>query len=356
MILLDRGWPTPITAVLLCLSVVAQRPARAAAPEYEGEGVAQIVGGNVVSARRRALKAAQREAVVQAVEAHLPAGHTGPQTQPSVQIHRRFARYLERYRVLTEEQQGRHFHIRIAATLDLGRLRRDLAAALGGSGAPSSGEVRIRLAVRTETRPPAPAINQRLAARVVSRLRWLGFEVAADGAAARVTSVVSIRPAEAVRGVALPSAHASTTISVAPAAAQVTGQGWGVGRRQAEADEAAAIRSVESAMSRLVPVLRSRWPSSLTRSGRHVVRVSGVRSFSQFAAIREACAEKTGGVRSCLPRRFTRGEACFLVTTTAALKTSALAAAFAKHRFEGYALKIKRAGGGAAWLALEAKP
>lgn len=340
----------------------------ALAAEFEGEGQVPIVGGNLVSARRRALRQAQRDAVVRAVESIVPPERR-PESRPAgpldSRIYRRHLRYLRRYRVLSEEQQGARFAIKIAATLNLKRLRREIAATLGGAGSAATAP-RIAVVVGLTLRPSSPALRQQLTRLVGARLRQHGFDVAAASAPAtasrrlRLTGVISVQPAAGVRGIALPGAQADAALEVdaLPRATRARAQArrWGIGGSRGAAEASAAQRAAEAALARLVPLLQERWPAALTRPGQRLIHIANVAAPRQLAALRATLAERVPGVRSARMRRIARGEVVFVVEAAVSMTSAKLAAALSKQTFEGFKLETNRVEGGASWLALVTTP
>jgi hypothetical protein len=99
----------------------------ALASEFEGEGYAEVVDGNIVSARARALREGRRQAFSQALRRMLRIAPGGE--LPAVVKRwalQREADYLRSYRVLTEEQTEAYVRIRVSLSLDAGDLRDQL--------------------------------------------------------------------------------------------------------------------------------------------------------------------------------------------------------------------------------------
>jgi hypothetical protein len=107
-----------------------------------GEGQATIVGGNVASARERALIEAFKRAVDTAIDG-LGLGPDVRANQPKlvVQVLGRARAFVRRYRTLDEgERVPGSYSVRIDAEIDEGALRRALERPVGGgvTGAPST--------------------------------------------------------------------------------------------------------------------------------------------------------------------------------------------------------------------------
>ena len=171
--------------------------------EYNGVGEARIVGGNQVTARKRALDRARRDAIVRAVTSRLS-------SEELVNINRRleyriFPRY-DRYvaqlsRVVRDKGPNRHFRVEVAAVVLLKRLAQDLQQIHAAPGPPAlcekgqrrrpgvrspfgcgsrSGRVRRRSRLVESTRRAPDGLSTILR---ISLIRFVGSARSRDGAA-----------------------------------------------------------------------------------------------------------------------------------------------------------------------------
>lgn len=158
-------------------------------------GIAQatIVGGNIASARERALSDALKQAVAQAVDAIVPEATRAAHPKVAAQILGRARSYVRRYRTLEEgELPGHLYGVRVEADIDEPAVHRAFdrgaAAAAPGTSSTAEGGRAIYLLVvngpaeaqtavtaalsatgaRVEQAPPSPADGSRLAAAASS--------------------------------------------------------------------------------------------------------------------------------------------------------------------------------------------
>lgn len=350
---------------LICLSFLLVTPSVAAhaAPvdEHIGEGQAQVIGGNLVSARKRALGNARRDAVVHAVTATLE-----PQQLAAVSaaleeaIYRRSARYVRRYRVLEEAQEGAVFRVKVAVTVNAKRLLRDLKVVTdrfgsGGGGAASRLAIRLSLKVQGTD----ASLAKQLAHHVGQDLRQSGYTTT-EPAKLELSGTVTISKSAPVRGLQLPAARADLSLTLRhlsdnTVVTSVGTKSWGVAQDRVEAERQAARRSLVQALSHLLQELRRRWPVFAVAKDELMLRVSGLSTLGQHRELQKVLSEKIGGVRWCRLRRMNMGEVWFVLRTAAGVRSQALSKALTAHPFGSFKLSSKRTEGGFIWLIVEAQ-
>ena len=153
--------------------------------EFQGIGEVPVIGGNQVSARKRAIRAAGRDAVSKAVASILPAEKVVELEQGLKRdIYARTGRYIRTYRVLEEEKEARRFRIKVAASLNLSRLRLDLSRltdSVDGTTPTSAEQAQVTLKITFgEGWPAASRAGARAAARRLLEERRLSLAPAAD--------------------------------------------------------------------------------------------------------------------------------------------------------------------------------
>jgi len=328
--------------------------------EFNGTGTAKIVGGNQVSARRRALGRARRDAVIQAVtrtlEAELLAAHTPALRR---QIYSRAASFVRTYRVIDESAQSNVFSLTIAATLALKALRKRIEQVTGASGvgAPKA-NARPRLAIRALAKGcKKSSLAKHIALRVAGTVRAVGFtaiepvgavtqQIARrEGAGVFVEIGLRCSPAQGVRGLALQSAKASLQIKAVAGVvtiADLTPLSYGVGATRESAERDAAEGAARGAR-KLVAALLERWPAQTLSADQRVLHLSGVSSYKQHRTICIVLVGKVDGVKSCMPRRLVGSEAWFTVGTR--LSAKVLATRLAGQSFGGFGLSLDRVEG-----------
>jgi len=303
-----------LARALVCgvvLAVPAPGPAedvpQLAAQEVEGFGEAPVVGGNLVSARRRALDLARQDAVARTVAGEVPPEKLAEQ-QATLRggLYKRHRLYVRSYRVLEEARDGRLFRVRVAVVLDSKRLLHDLRRLLGlkASSEPVVGRPLVCLVAQGS---PGPALERALSAAGFSTRSGAGA-----GCGVRVAASVALEDLEGVRGVALPGAKASVRVRATLGAGadllvEGSAQGLGAASSAVEARRIAAQRAVDRVIPELVAALERQWPRS-AQQGRRVVRVSGITSLQQQETIRLFLERRVPGVRRVLPARFEQGE------------------------------------------------
>jgi len=352
-------------AVLACLPAGAG--AGPTAGEYEGVGEVPVVGGNQVSARRRALELARRDAVGQAVVALLPEGKAealGDQIRS--EIHARAGVYVRTYRVLEERQAARRFRVKVAARLDISRLQDDLNRLVGikpGEGGAGEAGQPPRLVVSFERSFPAagraPARAALISALARHDLRLSSGKAAESDAAgeAGVALVATLATPESkqIRGTAWPARRVTLTLRLLQGATEVTrssAAAWGA----APTIDAALARALKPCLKKGLAALlkhdRARAMLAMRRTGWLEVRVVGVNSARQLRRLRAEVCRRWAGRGGCRLTGAGNGAANFSIRTRRA-------AASVGKSMEGRALgdnfilKVMRVEGGQLWLTVQ---
>ena len=357
-----------LLALWLQLAVVsagrAEEPAsQPLAPnEVAGEGQAQVVGGNLVSARRRALELARRNAVASAVAAMVsPEQLAAHEAALRGGVYRRHGSYLRRYRVLEEVQEGATFRVRVAAVVNTKRLQSDVSRLLGTAPAIApAGRPRVGLTVQVTAPSGGETLGHELGRRVKATLAAAGFVVEDTQASCPVLVLarVSVEEAEGVRGLGLAGgkAHASVSAMLSDGGVLVQREltAWGAGKSGEEAHRAAAERAADRLASAVEEVLTRRWPRG-AGSGARMVRVSGVASLRQHLALQRYLARGVPGVRRVAPRRFAAREVWLTVQGTVKLQELSrllVSRVFQTTDTDQFRLKLKSLDGGVAWFTV----
>lgn len=299
-------------ALLFCVLAVAtasraEDGPQLSAQETEGVGEAPVVGGNLVSARRRALDLARQDAVARAVAGEVPPEKLAEQ-QATLRggLYKRHRLYVRSYRVLDEARDGRRFRVRVAVVLDSKRLLHDLRRLLGLKATPEP----------VVGRPLVCLVAQGSAGPALERaLSTAGFSTRtgeAEGCGVRVAVSVTLEDVEGVRGVALHGARSTASVRAtlgtsADLLAEASARGLGAAPGPEEARRVATQRALDRVVPKLVASLERQWPRS-AQQDRRVVRVSGVTSLQQQETIRSFLERRVPGVRRVLPTRFEQGE------------------------------------------------
>jgi hypothetical protein len=351
-----------MTVLLAGAQALAQEKA------YEAMGSASVVGGDIDTARRRALDDALRQAVDQAVADLVP--EEARKTSGEVikkRILRRAKAYTLRHKIVSEKEEGGAYLVQIEAQISTGLLSRELAAVgvgTGGTGAtptptptPTPTSRRPKLVALVVTRdgegvwatfgsqagepgPAAAALMQELVARGFEVITAAGqappvgqgegggpgaplsdaqaAEMArAVGAGGAVVAAVLLRDGGKVRGTPLLGGEAEINLRVLDGTARVSdvhAVGAGFGSDRPAAVGAAARAAVGKAMRGAGQKLAERWPAETqVRPGAGViVRVRGAARWSEAAELVKVIAQ-TPGVRAVVPGRFVKQEIAFVV-------------------------------------------
>ncbi len=358
-------------AVAIWLALAA--PAvQAGAPEHEGVGEVQVVGGNLVSARRRALRNARQDAVARAVAARVDAARLAElEVKLRSAIYRRASRYIRTYRVLEETHQGKVFRVRVAVKVNAKRLQGDLSKLVGRPTGPVNAMgVKAKVGVWLEVKPAAQGATPALVSLAHRRITEAGFipvalkkpgdqwsrQAQALGAAFALRVTLELKGAPGVRGLDLAGANATATLWLGMVAtgAKLTGAtavGWGAAIKGDQARSAAAERALDRGLRTVLGALKGRLRPGEIGAGKRVVHVSGLTSYDQYRRITRALRERITGVARCEVRRTAPGEVWYAVQTTRAAK--ALAAELQKQTFGAFLLKTKNTVGGSAWMIVE---
>ena len=335
-----------------------------------------MVGGNLVSARRRALRHARQDAVAKAVASRVPAEKLAElQVKLKSAIYRRASRYIRTYRVLEETHQGRLFRIRVAVVVDTKRLHGDLGKLIGSSTTPVSGGnkakvglwIQINSAADRASLAPlrASAAKAIIAAGFTATplltdpgARWSSL-AARQGVAFVLKISLEMAGADGVRGLGLAGAKAKATLWLGMVATnakliEATVEGWGAAVKPRQARHAAAERALSRGLARILATLKGRLRPGEIAAGHRVVHVSGLSSFDQYRRITRALREHIPGVARCDLRRIGPQEVWYAVRTSRTAKQ--LAGELARRNFGKFVLKTKNIVGGSAWMTVEPIP
>jgi hypothetical protein len=337
--------------------------------EVAGEAQAQVVGGNLVSARRRALELARRDAVGAAVAAMVsPEQLATHEAALRGGVYRRHASYIRRYRVLEEAQEGAAFRIRVAAVVNIKRLQSDVSRLLGTKPTVApSGRPRIGVRMQVTVPPDGEPLGGALGRRVQEKLTAAGFPVADESTPSQVVVAVRVlaEDAEGVRGLGLAGGKAQASVKATLESGAVLAQKevttWGTGKTEKAARRVAAERAVDELADVVEEALSQRWPRGAASGGR-MVRVSGVVSLRQHLALQRYLARAVPGVRRVAPWRFAAKEVWLMVQ--GGVKLQELSRLLVSQVFQPpssgqqtaeadqFRLKLKSLDGGIAWLTV----
>lgn len=343
-------------------------------PEFEGQGEVKVVGGNLVSARRGALRNARRDAVARAVAERIPAEKLEAlRVRLRSSIYRRASRYIRTYRVLEEGRQGSLFRIRVAVALNSKRLQSDLDKLLGATTKPGQrGTARIGLWLVVT--PPDAGLEASMRARAQATLGGAGYSAVkvvqkpgrdwanvgrARSTAFLIKATVELARASGVRGLDLQGARATARVWLGMVAtktgmAESTEQAWGAGAQPQEASSAAARRALDRALGLVLARLGDRLRPGKLSAGQRVLHVSGLTSYRQYHRITRILREQIPGVTGCELRRVGKGEVWYAVATNHSAKR--LAGALERQTFGGFMLKTRNIVGGSAWMIIKPVP
>jgi hypothetical protein len=263
---------------LLLLLLVAAVPA-----DVEGLGESPVVGGNLVSARARALAAAQRDCVNRAVAGELGAERAQREASKLAPVLVRAERYLRSYRVLDEGEQGARFAVRLSCDLDGGRLRKALELALGSPlAATTSTSWQLRLV--------AGELDRTLEARVLQRVRQALLRAGLRLGPGPGTLELRVRSSaeQAVRGLGWPTQHASAELVISPAGISASAEGHAAARVEPEARRSAVEQAVDGALAVSLPLLGA---------GRFELRAGGLRGIAELLELQRALEEAGASAR-----------------------------------------------------------
>lgn len=346
---------------------------QADAPEHEGTGEVQVVGGNLVSARRRALRNARQDAVARAVAARVDAAKLAElEVKLKSAIYRRASRYIRTYRVLEETHQGKVFRVRVAVKINAKRLQGDLSQLVGTPSTPGNvkgGKAKIGVWLEVKNAAhgaAAPALK----ALVHKRITEAGYvpvalpgpgdqwskQAKSQGAAFALRLTLEMADAPGVRGLDLAGAKASATVWLGMVATdakltEASSVGWGAAVKASEARRAAAVRALARGLRTVLGALKGRLRPGQIGAGQRVIHISGLSSYDQFRRVTRALRERISGVVRCEVRRTGPGEVWYAVVTGRTAK--ALAAELEKQTFDAFTLKTKNIVGGSAWMTVE---
>ncbi len=352
--------PSPRLAAVLLLAVVhAPFLALAQPAEVEGSGEAAVIGENAVSARRRALAAAAADALTRAIVALIGDQVAAREASRLRPLRERAQQLLRSYRVLEERHEGARFRLKLAASVDDQRLRRELGA-LGLAPPPPRAVAgpTLQLVVRGEeslARHAGLALREALAREGVTVVDGgAGTSgaaiVACPAPASCLEATLGAGRPELVRGLALQATRVELSLSLRlPGAPAFTrrGEAWGFGEG-ALASRHALGRALALTLGPVLGELHRRHPP---RS--RTVRLAGLASWPQLEAL-ERALDRLAGVNACRLDEVAGGEARFAVETS--LGAQALAAACEKLAPPGFSLTISRIEGGTLWLSVRPAP
>lgn len=306
-------------------------------------GIAQatIVGGNIASARERALSDALKQAVAQAVDAIVPDATRAANPKVTAQILGRARSYVRRYRTLEEgELPGHLYAVRVEADVDESAVHRAFdRGALGATPGTNAGADGGRAAYLLVTNGPAEAQNAVTGALSATGARVAqappphdASRLAAAASAANATAVALVEaaatPEGKVRGPGLESVSCTLGVRlVAPSTGALLGEENVTLRAFAEREERARADCFSHAASavtpRLAPVARSAGANEL----RTVVLDAEISEPAAVPALIKML-RALGSVSAVDLRRLLPGRAEIWVRTR--LGGSALAAALAR--------------------------
>jgi hypothetical protein len=326
-----------IGSAVLWLLIPARSPGDDLA-EVEGKGESTVIGGNAVSARRRALASASADAVAHAVVLRVGAEVSAREAEKLRAVQARAGQVLRRYRVLEERQEGNRFLVRIAAVIDEQRLQKELArlglARAGGvTAAP-----KLTLQVAGD-----PVLAKALRVALGAALAEEGFPVEegrCTTGAGCVEGTVTLSARDEVRGAALPLAQVRLSLALrlgGTPAPSAKGEAWGFGAN-------AAAHALERALAPLLPPLRAELQRRHPRPTR-ALRVAGVSTLTQLLAL-----ERAPVLGPATLEEAAAGEARLALSSPA--DGRALASALEKLALPGFSLTISKIEGGTLWLTL----
>lgn len=327
-----------IGSAVLWLLVPSLSLGDALGSEVEGKGESTVIGGNVVSARRRALASAAGDAVGRAAVVRVGSEAAARETERLRAIHARAGQILRRYRVLEERQDGNRFLVRIAAVIDEERLQQELARLGLTHGGGGTAAPRLTLQVAGD-----PVLAKTLRSALRTTLVEEGFPVeegSCRAGAGCVEGTVTLLARDEVRGLALPLIQVRLSIALrlggAPALAS-KGEAWGWGAN-------AAAPAIERALASLFPPLRAELQRRHPRPT-SALRIAGVSSLPQLLAL-----ERAPALGPATLEEVAAGEARLAVSSS--VDGRALASSLEKLAPPGFSLTISKIEGGTLWLTL----
>jgi hypothetical protein len=312
-------------APLLLLLLLGAVPA-----DVEGLGESPVVGGNLVSARARALAAAQRDCVSRALAAELGAERAQYEGAKLAPVLVRAERYLRSYRVLDEGEQGSRFTVRLACDLDGGRLRKALEVALGSPLVAAGGPWQLRLTLSE----PDRTLEARLLERARQALQRGGLRLGPGPSSIELRLRSTAEPP--VRGLGWPAQRASVELQVSPAGMTASIEAHAAARVEPQARQAAAEQAVDRALAAALPLLGA---------GRFELRAAGLRTIAELLELQRALEE--AGASAQL-RAVEGASASF--TVEAAGGAPELAAALRARGLGGRSVSQLAIRGGALWV------
>ncbi len=297
----------PIPFLLWALVLLHASPGWSgpAAAEYEGNAAVPIVGGNQVSARRRALLLARRDAVSRAVASLLSEERIAAlEARLRKEIHARASHYVRSHRVLEESQEARRFRVKVAARLDMSRLEEDLNRLIGPDKSPpgSPPPSRVHLSHRFDESWPL-ASRGTAKARVLAKLKARGLRVQSGDAPGvprgndetlGIVVALSIAENQAIRGTGWPAIKVDIALELSrgkEVVARIKAAAWGAEPTPDAALASALSGSLSSGLEALLRQPTARAILAKLRPGWVELRVTGVARFGvRSAPILRACA------------------------------------------------------------------
>ncbi len=357
---------------LAALVLLATFVSPAAASEFQGIGEVTVIGGNQVSARKRAIRAARRDAVSQAVASILSADKMTELEQGLKRdIYARTSRYVRTYRVLEEEKEARRFRVKVAARLNLSRLRQDLSRLAGpGSGVDPAAAAQALVAVKItfgQSWPAARRAGARAAARKLLQERGLSIAPASEGGAApantdRLGLVLDMPGKHRIRGTGWPAVEVSANLTLTPAgsaknaSASAQARAWGAspdGLASALID--AQARALDNALTALRRDPDARAALDRSKPGWLHLHISGVQKPSQVHQLRRLVCDEIAGSGRCVIRGVGGGRLRLAAKSRRAGKAAG-EALNGRRLGEVWQLKFQQARSGRIWLTLEPAP
>ena len=359
---------TPPLLVWLALVLLLVPSASGSDREFEGTGEVPIVGGNQVSARKRAILAARRDAVSKAVAALLPEGKmTELQQSLSRDIYARAGLYVRTYRVLEEAKQARLYRVKIAAQVLVSRLRQDLSRLTGeSSGNKGLPDEPTRVAVEVSFGPGWPQTSQaraRAASRKLLEDRGLQLTLAASAqkpaplppGSDMLGLLLDAPQRQTIRGTGWPTVQVTALLTLARSGsssptAQAKAQAWGASPHGIEPALGDALtRAVGKAFALLRRDPAARAALDRVKPGWLQVRVNGITSPRQIRQLRRLICEEVASGGRCLLTDVGKGMMHLAAETRQLAKT--VGTALSGRQLENdFKLTFKQDRGARVWL------
>ena len=320
-----------------------------------GEGLAQIVGGNMVSARRRALQLAQQDALRNGARAwlaqRLPAAARG---DAETRILAQAARLTRSYRVLTEEQQGENFKVVVEVRLVPRLLERAVGPLAAAPIPPAPGQTNATLSavlerverMKVEGQPLDLDAGALARGQVAAALEQRGIPILSPaaakvwgrrGRALRLSLRWSLVAARGVRGLGLRGAAATVEVrgELGGRHERIVDRAWGSDMRLAVAGRKALSAGLRQALTALVARFHTTVPSR--SASPPLLTIEGIRD---AGLIHPICAVVLQYARVCQPLLIERERLELRVGSGPV--SAGLVRGLTEYRFAGFALVLDR--------------